>query len=99
MARRKKVYDASNPEDIEDAKQMTDDDAASLRYVMASPLGRKFLYGLIHGVCHMHGNMFTGNSGTFFNEGARQVGVRLMQDVIALDRNMYLTMLKENLDE
>ena len=38
---------------------------------------------------------FTGNSTTFFNEGMRNVGLMLMQDINSLCPELYLTMLQE----
>lgn len=40
-------------------------------------------------------NSFTGTSTTFYNEGARSIGVTLLGEVKALAWGDYLAMLKE----
>ena len=46
--------------------------------LMRQPAGRAFMWRLLHQVCRVHEVSFTGNSGTFFNEGIRNVGLRYL---------------------
>jgi hypothetical protein len=44
----------------------------------------------------MYRTSFTGNSTTFFNEGARNIGLWLVDEVLSADTDQYLSMIKEN---
>lgn len=57
------------------AKRAQREEIDEVRALMASRPGRAFIWRLLTQVCHVHATSFTGNSATFFNEGARGVGL------------------------
>jgi hypothetical protein len=66
-----------------------------LRYIMESPVGRRFMYRLLR-KSGIFGTSFTGNSTTFFNEGARSIGLELFNDVHEECPALYLKMITED---
>lgn len=65
-----------------------------LRFVMATPQGRRVLWRVL---CNtgMRRSSYTGNSETYFREGERNVGLRLQQDIERIAFDEFLLMLKE----
>lgn len=63
--------------------------------ILASPTGRRFFYRYLE-VCHVFKTSFD-NSGsvTAFNEGERNVGLRLFRDINDASPESYSVMLKE----
>ena len=53
------------------ARQQIRDD---LRAVVSTPVGRRWVWWLIHSRCKYGLRCFTGNSTSFYNEGAHDVG-------------------------
>lgn len=95
------TYDASDAAQIKKLEKEQAQRDKDLQIVMQTPEGRRWVYGLIHDKCHMLSNSFTGDDTTIvFNEGARQVGVYVMNEVVArCGRSTYIQMLKENMDD
>ena len=92
-------HDASDPQQVSRAEKEAADRLADLDYVLKEPRGRRFVWHLIHDVCHkdaishVPGDVHT----TAFNEGGRSVGEAL-DAVVRLNRpGMYLKMIEENL--
>ena len=69
--------------------------AAGLRYVLADRRGRDWLWSLLES-CRIYESSFTGDSGTFFNEGMRNVGLRVLTEIAAADPQALVTMMTEN---
>lgn len=69
---------------------------ADLRWLMAHPAGRRFLWSTFQ-QCGVDRVSFTGNSDTFFREGQRSVALQLAADAKALAPDHYKQMLIENL--
>lgn len=61
---------------------------------MNTEQGRRFIWRLL-GLCGVYRTSFTGNSGTFFNEGARNIGLMVLADVQEVALDAYLQMVKE----
>ena len=72
--------------------------AAGLAYVLAERPGRDLLWWLL-GETGVYAGSYTGDNRTFFNEGRRDVGLRLLDRLLAADPETYLTMIKENRNE
>lgn len=68
--------------------------AADVRAVMAEPAGRRFVWGEVQRA-GVFVTSFTGNSATFFNEGARAQGLKLMAEVKTAAPDLYLQMFTE----
>lgn len=69
--------------------------AGALRWVMSQPQGRLFIWTLAD-MCGESRTSFTGNSGTFFNEGQRNVWLRLKADILDHAGERFWEMVKEN---
>jgi len=65
-----------------------------LRQILEQPDARLYLWDLL-AFCGISRSSFTGNSTTFFNEGQRNVGLRIQADLTKHYPDKYLTMLKE----
>lgn len=65
-----------------------------LKMVLANPDSRLWLHELL-GFCGVSRSSFTGNSHTFFNEGQRNVGLKITADMTKHFPEQYLDMLKE----
>jgi hypothetical protein len=80
-------------------EQMARDQAlADLRSVMDTPAGRRFMWGLL-GECGLYRASFN-NSGsiTAFNEGQRDIGLRLVARITQDCPAQYLTMQGEAIE-
>ncbi len=69
-----------------------------LRAVLSSPNGRRFIWRLLKD-CKIYEESFTGNSTTFYNEGRRSVGLKILDSVMKADVDMYLKMQLEHKGE
>lgn len=65
------------------------------KWVVSTEQGRRFLWDLL-AFTGVYRSSFTGNSQTFFNEGRRDVGLRLLGQINEHEPEAYVTMLKEN---
>lgn len=61
---------------------------------MSDKRGRRAIWRLLD-ITGIYRTSFTGNSTTFFNEGARNVGLQFLADVNEACPERYLEMLKE----
>jgi hypothetical protein len=92
------TYDASDPAQVAKAQKAEQDRERDLDYILKEPRGRRFLYDLIYGTCHV-GRLshIPGDSdSTAFNEGARSVGEALLEQVRTQAKAKYVLMLQEN---
>jgi hypothetical protein len=94
-------YNAANPEHVAQAKREAVDirerELEDVRFVMSSKEGRRF-FDRYQRLCHVHETSFTGNNSTFFNEGERNIGVRMLADVNEACPELYIELLKEKLE-
>lgn len=72
------------------------DHLAHLTRVMSDPAGREYLYDLLASL-HIYSTSFSTDALIMaFNEGQRNVGIRLTADLVEAAPDMYLQMLKEH---
>lgn len=92
-----KRYD--DPEGIKTAKQQAKLDLnqfkADTKELMALPAFRRWCWRLLEWT-HVFRTSFTGNSQTFFNEGERNVGLRVFGAIQEHAPESYALMAKEN---
>lgn len=92
------VGNASDSEQVKNAKRSEESkrnqELNDVEFVLSTPQGRRFLWRLL-GVCHVFKTSFTGNSTTFFNEGKRDIGLRLLADINESSPDSYLKMMQE----
>ena len=60
------------------AREQVNKDVEAVRWMLGDERGRWFLQRMFQ-ACQLTGNTFTGNSGTFYNEGRRDVAVGFYQ--------------------
>lgn len=77
---------------------LRDGEIDDLRHILSSVQGRRFIWGLL-GKCHVFKTSFTGNSTTFFNEGKRDIGLRVLAYVNEAGPELYITMMQESKKE
>lgn len=94
-------YDASDPEQVQqrkrDAGRRSRQEREVLRQVMSTIQGRAWLWGLLSG-CHMFASSYTSERthDTAFNEGERNVGLKLNSQMLLADPKAYVQMQTEN---
>jgi|GEM_PF-6440926 hypothetical protein len=76
----------------EQVRQQRDDD---LRTLLGTKPGRRVLFALINNTGTFDSS-FTGNSGSFFNDGRKSVGQALFHEVMRLDAGRFLEMWQEH---
>lgn len=86
---------AKTPEQQQaDAKLRRQEELNDIRALMTSPAGRRFAWRMLDR-CGVYQTSFTGNSGTFFKEGERNVGLWLLADIHEVALDEFLVMMKE----
>jgi hypothetical protein len=92
------VQNSADEEQVERAgrkeKSLRDQQENDMRKVLQLREGRRFLWRYL-GICKVFQTTFTGNNTTFFNEGMRDVGLRLLADINEASPESYLLMMKE----
>lgn len=93
------VSNAADTKQVKNAKFKEKDqrrqELDDVRYILSNAVGRRFFWRYL-GECGLFQSSFTGSSETFFREGQRNVGLKLMADLNDADPNAYAVMLKEN---
>ncbi|MEX0758019.1 MAG: hypothetical protein WD100_00440, partial [Tistlia sp.] len=69
--------------------------AAGLRYMLEDRRGRDWLWSLLEG-CRIWASSYTGDQTTVFNEGMRNVGLRVLSELEAAAPEALVTMIMEN---
>lgn len=89
----------SDPPDADDlalqeekARRLETDD---LKWLMSDKRGRRVMWRLLE-TTGVYRSSFTGNSETFFREGQRNVGLRLLSDIHEHCPDAFVVMLKEH---
>lgn len=96
------VKNAADAKQVKNAsekiKSLKERDLGDVRWIVSTPQGRRFYWKYLKS-CHVFETSFTGNSHTFFNEGERNVGLRLLAELNDADPEAYMKMLLEAKDE
>lgn len=71
----------------------------SVRYVLATKEGRKFYWDLMCDCGIFVISAHASGSWTYYNEGKRSVGLKLLSNLNDLDPTVYATMVTENKGE
>lgn len=66
-----------------------------VRLVLGTPQGRRLFWRYLE-ECGVFRTSFTGNSTTFFNEGQRNIGLKIMADINDADPAFLAVMTKES---
>lgn len=82
-------------EDAEQARKLEhDQEKADFAWLMSDKRGRRFIWRMLEAT-GVYRSSFTGNSETFFREGARNVGLQLISNIHEFTPDVYTTMLEE----
>lgn len=77
------------------AKLARDQEVKDMLWVLDSPQGRRFVWRYL-GITGVFRSSFTGSpETTHFNEGGRNIGLRLLEDINEAKPEAYLQMTKE----
>lgn len=66
-----------------------------MKVVLSTRAGRRFVWRHLTNA-GIFQSTFTGNSATFFNEGRRDIGLKMLAEVNAASPESYLLMMKES---
>jgi hypothetical protein len=80
----------------EEIKRLRDE--SDFKWLMADKRGRRIVHAML-AETGLYQTSFTGNSETFFREGARNVGLKLLAKVEALTPDNYIKMLQERTND
>ena len=96
------VKNAADPEQVKKAKQkqesLNDRRLNDVREVLNSRRGRRFMWELLD-FCGVFKTSFADQHQIFYNEGQRNVGLKLLADVNEAAPEAYLLMLREAKEE
>ncbi len=68
---------------------------ADVAGILMTESGRRFYWNLLK-KCGVFESSFTGNNTTFFNEGQRNIGLQLLNDLNEAYPDAYIKMLQES---
>jgi len=68
--------------------------AEDLKHILSTHQGRRYLHDLLD-FCGLYRTSMTGSSETFFREGIRSAGLKILADIAEVDSEAYLLMMKE----
>lgn len=95
----KEPFNAGDPEAIKkrerDSKDLERRRINGLKVIVENEDARLWLWGLLE-FCGISRSSFTGNSETFFREGARNVGLKVQAELVKNYPESYITMMKES---
>lgn len=96
------VQNVADPEQVESARQKgvfrERREISDLQHVLSTEQGRRFTWNLLS-YCGVFQTSMTGDNFTYFREGMRQVGLKLMTEVTNHAPEAYLLMVKESKKE
>lgn len=92
-------YNAAERRDVRRAekseKLWSKDRAELLRRIMGGAPGRRWTLEILE-ACHVFGTTFTGDAlSSAFSEGERNVGLRILADVMSACPDQYIQMMRE----
>lgn len=94
-----KEFNASDEKSVKSQtqkdKNIRDTELEDWRLLLSKQWGRRLVWRILDQT-GMYRTSFTGNSTTFFNEGARNIGLWLVDEVSMADADQYLLAIKEN---
>lgn len=96
------IDNAADPKKVKDkeikVKNLEATERDDFKFLLANVRGRRFLWRELskHGLFRIS---MTGNSETFFREGERNQGLRLLRELVMTDEGAVAAMFAENLSE
>lgn len=97
MSKKPLTSNSADPEAVARAgerEELAEEQAlADMRAVLDTPEGRRVLRALV-AFCGVFHTTFTGNSETFFKEGGRNVGLKILADVRIAAPQHYMALVE-----
>lgn len=91
-------FNPHDPKDVKEAEEKANlrmlQEKEDLKWILSDPRGRRFIWKILE-FCKVFNTTMTGNSYTYFNEGQRNVGLRIFDEMNQADEDAYLKMRKE----
>jgi hypothetical protein len=95
-------FDAGNEADVKKRKTKAqlkrEREIEEVKQVLSTVSGRATIWRILDW-CGVYRTSFTGNSETFFNEGKRNIGLKLIEEIFASDKNAFYLMSREATDK
>lgn len=92
-------YNAADPKQVKEAKvsekEARKQELQDINAILTTVGGRRFFYRYLV-ACHVFETSMTGSAYTYFNEGERNVGLRLMADLNDANPEAYSQIIREN---
>jgi hypothetical protein len=79
-------------------RQLREKEQSDLRWVLSTKQGRRFMWRLLGSAGVFHSSFSTNNASMAFNEGKRNQGLELLNEIIEHCPDKYTTMLAEQKD-
>jgi hypothetical protein len=92
-----KAQEAQQLQDEKSKEILRQIEAEDFMWMMEDPRGRRIMWRLLE-MTGIYRSSFTGNSETFFREGARNVGLQLVGEIHSLCPEKYSIMTQEQRD-
>lgn len=94
------VKNAGDPKQVRDGKvkeqSKRDEELADMRFILSSVEGRRFIWRYLSR-CRIFEVSYLGNANdTIFNEGSREIGLRILDEVTHADPRAYMKMVNES---
>ena len=68
------------------------------RSVLQTAEGRRVMWDIMS-MCHLYSLSMTGNSNTFFREGERNIGLRVLGRILEANPGAYPDLMNENMEK
>jgi hypothetical protein len=75
-------------------KFLRDQEIADVKFLLSTQQGRRYIWKHMSNA-GIYNTSFTGNSTTFFNEGKRDIGLKMLAEVMEASPESYVQMMKE----
>lgn len=99
VAKEALVRNAADKQQVKEAerveKSRRQQEIDDVYFLLNCPQGRRFLWRYL-GICGVYRLSYTANSDTNFREGERNIGLKLMNDIMETKPEAYLQMIQEN---
>lgn len=96
------VKNAANQEQVQQAegkvRKTREQELIDIKWILSEPIGRRFLWRYLD-ICGVFRSSFTQSSETFFLEGQRNIGLKILADINEAHPEAYLLMMKESKGE
>jgi hypothetical protein len=91
---KRQVKDAARKERLRDENELDD-----LKKILQTYEGRRVVWKLLSYCGIFRLSVEHSGSMTYYNEGRREVGLYLLKEITTADQNLYIQMMKENMEK